>query len=921
MKDDGAHKVVARLVTSTKDWANILGISQKELIRLGKIGRVVLGTGGLLKLSNNLLTSFKGVAGAIGHMADELLRAKRIGLANIGMINPRGMTNAQWGSITSQRRMIDMYRSGSDQAYHMQKQSNIARYALPRVGPKLIAQYSQSTIARDAEIESYYKSTVGNQPKLLPGINMHKHLKRNEEGMAERNMRAYNKLEEVKARFPGAARSYTLDRSMRRTNVAMRRISRPLETAFKVSASTIRASSTKISHAFDKVSVRASAMHLKAFGTSDKLNTPQNFKYMAAPAVMGGIYGFGRMLTQAIKTMGALDDYIKNIEALTGGAEGRSYMDMGKMHASIIRSAASMPTTASELASLVASALKLGVKFSDKEGISKEARTVGFAKSAIELGVATDLNPSIALSQVAKTLTIIKGIGGVSKTTGEEIRFTEEMLAKFSSAVAWAGNNTAATSKDILEATKRFAVMSSALGVSADEAVGVTSALLNIGLTARIAGRGMNDAVRVMASQREQIAGYIGAIKGGEAATEFKLALDNKEALKALFAFAATMKDSSKNASEHIKTMGEFGLYGDTAIKVFNSLGMSLEVFNKIMDGTTKAYNEGTYATKLYLIRASSVSNQLLILVGGLDSVAETFGQTLRPVVVATIQTMGYFIDLFLSLPNAVKWVITSFSMLTAALTLYAIAVKVGLTTVFIMALKALGTSLIMVGGLFKHVATGGWLIISNFTSIILRVKLLTKAMWGLAAANKSVLFGFAVLAGLTVGTFFLDDIVDTIAWAAGTIAAYIEKMYAAITGSKVKLFEFSAEEERAHLNRGRIQKMKEKYPWMTDEQVNAQVGKNLDMADRAISDHNSDYSDWKVDNPGKRKADFEVQMRKKDKDAAEADLLKAIEDAKTKKISEETPESSTIINLNMNGEMIAQLMDEGSLGKPMSMA
>src|SRR5690625_4929470 len=411
------------------------------------------------------------------------------------------------------------------------------------------------------------------------------------------------------------------------------------------------------------------------------------FKQTGAIVTGAGIAlatGLGFAVTEAIKFEDSFAGVRKTVDASEAefAALEQGFRDLSK----------EIPASIHEINAVGEAAGQLGI---EKENI------LGFTRTMIDLGVATNMSSDEAATALAR----LANITGMPQTEFDRLGATIVDL----------GNNLATTESEIVEMGLRLAGAGAQVGMTEAQIMSFAGALSSVGIEAEAGGSAFS---KVMINM--QLAAERGgkdlenfAKVAGMSADEFKQAYE-QDAAGAMMTFIDGLSTVEDRGMSAIGVLGEMGI---TEVRMRDALlraaGAS-DVFTEALEIGTNAWEENTALSDEAAERYKTVMSQLKILGNTVRDVAISFGDALMPAIKLVIGWLQKLSDWFSGLSETTKSTIAIFTAVAAAIMLIVgpILLVIGFIPAILSGLTAIATVFgTTVAVLLKVVAIGAGVI------------------------------------------------------------------------------------------------------------------------------------------------------------------------------------------------------------------
>lgn len=362
-----------------------------------------------------------------------------------------------------------------------------------------------------------------------------------------------------------------------------------------------------------------------------------------------------------------------------------------------------------------------------------------------------------------------KTVASFSAITGASIDETAESFGRISSladvpvdefenlasAITYAGVNAVATEEQILTLTQSIAASSRQAGFSADEIVGLATALASLGIQPEQA-RGV--LIRVF--------GAIGAEidKAGEKLEVYsKISGMSAEDIKQSWGsdpkvfFGAFLQGLSQ-VENKTQAFTAAGFVDTREINVLQKLSQNMDVYNSSLEDAIKAYGDGSYLGERYAMTIDNLASKIIILQSNLAAFGNAIGSALEGPLKGLIDVLSFV------LVSITKFAQTPLGGLVVAFAGVSTALVTGFTLIAALGFKAtaqlfaMRTAMIQMGRAGQNASGGIIELIRTMTGSIRMVQIdtmvkgknvvVTKFMTKEQAKSAGVLAAWTAAAG-----------------------------------------------------------------------------------------------------------------------------------------------------------------------------
>lgn len=208
-----------------------------------------------------------------------------------------------------------------------------------------------------------------------------------------------------------------------------------------------------------------------------------------------------------------------------------------------------------------------------------------------------------------------------------------EDFEKLGSAVLYAGFNAVATEREILSMTESIAAAARNAGYSADQTIGLATAIASLGIAPEQA-RGV--ILRVFDNITR-------AVEGGSDKLQFFAQTAKMSAEQAQFLwknspeeFFTSLLDGLGSVESFTKAMDAMGLTNTRERNVLQRLSQNMDVYNKSLDDAARSYAEGTALQTIYGATLDNLETKIQLLTNAFEelkaSAGDVFSEALKPI-------------------------------------------------------------------------------------------------------------------------------------------------------------------------------------------------------------------------------------------------------------------------------------------------
>lgn len=290
--------------------------------------------------------------------------------------------------------------------------------------------------------------------------------------------------------------------------------------------------------------------------------------------------------------------------------------EFAQLRTQILEMSKEMPASASEIAHVAESAGQLGIK---------TPAIIGFTKTMINLGVATNLSADEAATSLARLANITQ--------------LPQSQFEQLGSVIVALGNNMATTEADITEMGLRIAGAGHQVGLTQAQILSFAAALSSVGVNAESGGSSISR-VMVDISSSVQAGGAklsLFAKVAGQSVSEFKKSFKT-DAAGAIVSFIEGLnkiKEHGGNVFGVLKKLGFSEIQVRDALLRASGAG---DLFRRSLELGNKAWSENTALSKEAATRYKTTASQLKILQNRVTDVGIEVGDALAPALIDALK-------------------------------------------------------------------------------------------------------------------------------------------------------------------------------------------------------------------------------------------------------------------------------------------
>lgn len=471
-------------------------------------------------------------------------------------------------------------------------------------------------------------------------------LKQDYDKAVESGSKNADQLAKMETRLNKASTEYNnLDAELKKTNTDLEKQQKELIIA--------NSNWTKLGSSLDAAGKKMQDAGKKMSDSGKELT-----KYVTAPLV-----AVGALATKAsIDFESAFAGVRKTVDA--------TEVEFAALEKGIRSMAKEIPVAATEIARVGEAAGQLGIQ---------THAILGFTRTMVDLGVATNMSSEQAATSLARLANITQ--------------MSQQDFDKLGSTVVALGNNLATTESEIVEMGLRIAGAGKTIGLTEAQILGFAGALSSVGIEAQAGGTAISKLMVNIASEvatgGKKLQGF--AEVAGMTAGQFQQSFQ-EDAAGAVITFIEGLGKLTASGENVFGVMEDLGL---TEVRLRDALLRASgagDLLRTSIDLGSKAWQDNMALTKEAEQRYNTTASKLQILKNRMTEVGITLGDALIPALTDALKAME---PMFKAIENGARW----FSELDAG-TQKTIITIVALTAALGPVLFATGKILLLVGKL-----------------------------------------------------------------------------------------------------------------------------------------------------------------------------------------------------------------------------
>ena len=356
-----------------------------------------------------------------------------------------------------------------------------------------------------------------------------------------------------------------------------------------------------------------------------------------------------------------------------------------KLKKDLMGLALTIPVATTELFGVAEAAGQLGVKQQD---------ILKFTKVMADLGATTNLSSEEAATQLARFANVV----GVSS----------DDFDKLGSSIVDLGNNMAANEQEIVMMGGRLAKTGTFAGLSASEIMGLSAALVSVGINAEAGGTAFSQVMfrigKELGTGSKKMKGF--AAVSGKPVKVFEK-LWKEDAAEAMLLFTEGLKRAETQGHNVNIILDQLGLDGIRVASSLLAAAAAGNTFRGAIERSNKAWIENTALSKEAALRYKTAASQLAIARNRATQMAAAFGAILVPAILKLLKVLEPVVDWLTKLSPEAKTIIVVIGGIVAAIG--PLLMVLGFLTVAVGALGAAALPIVAIIAAFVGLGFAIW--------------------------------------------------------------------------------------------------------------------------------------------------------------------------------------------------------------------
>ena len=419
----------------------------------------------------------------------------------------------------------------------------------------------------------------------------------------------------------------------------------------------------------------------------------------------------------------------------------------------IIEMSRRIPLSTTELSDIAVQAGRFGIAaglsgVQASEALSKFTEVVGKA------AIATSFSAEEAATSLAKFTAIFPKIKGKAD--------------RFLSAMNELENQTVATVGEIDRVARRLGPFAVQVGVSAQEVLGLSAAMKEMGLTSQVAGTNLG---LILARMTRNVSGF--ARVAGTSTNEFA-DLIRTAPVEALLKFAEGLQRlRDKDIILFTKALQEVGLGSARVQVVMSALTGGLKRVRRAIGIANDAFEKGTSLQREFERQMSGLNAQFRILLNNITAFVKRVGATMLPIFKAAIFVANIFVNILNLIPSPLLFIGAALVLAVGALGIFiaGLVLLISMAGVVLAGFTAFASSLFSIRIAFRR----GTIAVAEMAASLFGLTSAQVAATASSISLKSSIIGIPSIMGRAkreIGRF-----AGTVAFSDFTVAGAVKSM------------------------------------------------------------------------------------------------------------------------------------------------
>jgi len=385
---------------------------------------------------------------------------------------------------------------------------------------------------------------------------------------------------------------------------------------------------------------------------------------------------FSRKLTLPLTILGglALAAAIDFESAFTGVQKtvNATASELRLLRKDLIDMSREIPVLTTDIFGIAEAAGQLGIKTKN---------IIAFTKVMADLGVTTDLIGKDAAKRLARFANITD--------------LASDDFERLGSAIVGLGNNSAATEAEIVEMSMRLATAGKLAGLTAPEILGISAALVSVGINAEAGGTAFSQVMfkigKEIGTGSDKMKGF--AAVSGKTVNQFEKMWKDDTA-NALLVFTEGLKKVKDQGGNVNRVLDILGFEGVRISRALLSAAIAGNLFREKIALGNKDWKENIALAREAELRYGTAASKLIIFRNKATIMAAAFGDILVPALIKITDFLSPVLEKFENLSPTMKLIISAVALF--ALAIGPLIVVLGVLVASITAIMAIGAPVVV---------------------------------------------------------------------------------------------------------------------------------------------------------------------------------------------------------------------------------